>query len=90
MLWYLRLQFAVSQQLRIRGRSWNRGNVHGSSNGDSQMNMSAKNDDWDQEYTPKSKKYFLVSCDLLLYLSIYEKTVPPTNIYVIELHQEDS
>ncbi len=54
------------------------------------MNMSAKNDDWDQEYTPKSKKYFLVSCDLLLYLSIYEKTVPPTNIYVIELHQEDS
>lgn len=37
------------------------------------MNMSAKNDNWDQEYTPKSKKYFLVSCDLLLYLSIYEK-----------------
>ncbi|KAK2902800.1 hypothetical protein Q8A67_007513 [Cirrhinus molitorella] len=48
-------------QLRIRGRTWNRGNFHGSSNGDSQMNMSAKNDNWDQEYTPKSKKYFLHS-----------------------------
>ncbi|XP_026139571.1 thyroid hormone receptor-associated protein 3 isoform X1 [Carassius auratus] len=48
-------------QLRIRGRSWNRGNFHGSSNGDSKMNMSAKNDDWDQEYPPKSKKYFLHS-----------------------------
>ncbi|XP_016428445.1 thyroid hormone receptor-associated protein 3-like, partial [Sinocyclocheilus rhinocerous] len=48
-------------QLRIRGRSWNRGNFHGSSNGDSQMNMPAKNDDWDQEYTPKSKKCFLQS-----------------------------
>uniref|UniRef100_A0A8C1T027 Thyroid hormone receptor associated protein 3a n=1 Tax=Cyprinus carpio TaxID=7962 RepID=A0A8C1T027_CYPCA len=48
-------------QLRIRGRSWNRGNFHGSNNGDSHMNMSAKNDDWDQEYTPKSKKYFLHS-----------------------------
>ncbi|XP_043116368.1 thyroid hormone receptor-associated protein 3 isoform X2 [Puntigrus tetrazona] len=47
--------------LRIRGRSWNRGNFHGSRNGDSQMNMSAKNDDWDQEYPPKSKKYFLPS-----------------------------
>ncbi|KAF4102978.1 thyroid hormone receptor-associated protein 3 isoform X2 [Onychostoma macrolepis] len=47
--------------LRIRGRSWNRGNFHGRSNGNSQMNMSAKNDDWDQEYTPKSKKYFLHS-----------------------------
>ncbi|XP_050986964.1 thyroid hormone receptor-associated protein 3 isoform X2 [Labeo rohita] len=47
--------------LRIRGRTWNRGNFHGSSNGDSQMNMTAKNDDWDQEYTPKSKKYFLHS-----------------------------
>ncbi|XP_042628830.1 thyroid hormone receptor-associated protein 3-like isoform X1 [Cyprinus carpio] len=48
-------------QLRIRGRSWNRGNFHGSSNGDSQMNMPEKNNDWDQEYTLKSKKYFLQS-----------------------------
>ncbi|XP_048010000.1 thyroid hormone receptor-associated protein 3 isoform X3 [Megalobrama amblycephala] len=48
-------------QLSIRGRSWNRGNFHGNSNGDSQMNMSAKNEDWDQEYTPKNKKYFLHS-----------------------------
>ncbi|XP_056126825.1 thyroid hormone receptor-associated protein 3 isoform X1 [Rhinichthys klamathensis goyatoka] len=48
-------------QLSIRGRGWNRGNFHGNGNGDSQMNMSAKNEDWDQEYTPKSKKYFLHS-----------------------------
>ncbi|XP_039535730.1 thyroid hormone receptor-associated protein 3 isoform X2 [Pimephales promelas] len=47
--------------LSIRGRGWNRGNFHGNSNGDSQMNMSAKNEDWDQEYTSKSKKYFLHS-----------------------------
>ncbi|XP_057196529.1 thyroid hormone receptor-associated protein 3 isoform X2 [Triplophysa rosa] len=46
--------------LRIRGRSWNRGNFHGNSNGkDAQMHM--KNEDWDPEYTPKSKKYFLHS-----------------------------
>ncbi|XP_052474140.1 thyroid hormone receptor-associated protein 3 isoform X3 [Carassius gibelio] len=50
-------------QLRRRGRNWNRGNFHGSSNGDSQMNMPEKNDDWDQEYTPKSKKYFLSERD---------------------------
>ncbi|XP_056617786.1 thyroid hormone receptor-associated protein 3 isoform X3 [Triplophysa dalaica] len=46
-------------QLRIRGRSWNRGNFHGNSNGkDAQMHMSMKNEGWDPEYTPKSKKYF--------------------------------
>ncbi|XP_051576817.1 thyroid hormone receptor-associated protein 3-like isoform X2 [Myxocyprinus asiaticus] len=48
--------------LRMRGRSWNRVNFHGNSNGnDAQMNMSAKNEDWDTEYTPQSNKYFLHS-----------------------------
>ncbi|XP_052003273.1 thyroid hormone receptor-associated protein 3-like isoform X3 [Xyrauchen texanus] len=49
-------------QLRRRGRSWNRGHFHGSSNGnDAQMNMSARNEDWVPEYTTQSKKYFLHS-----------------------------
>ncbi|XP_052003272.1 thyroid hormone receptor-associated protein 3-like isoform X2 [Xyrauchen texanus] len=48
--------------LRRRGRSWNRGHFHGSSNGnDAQMNMSARNEDWVPEYTTQSKKYFLHS-----------------------------
>ncbi|XP_073782379.1 thyroid hormone receptor-associated protein 3 isoform X4 [Danio rerio] len=47
--------------LKIRGRSWNRGNFHGNSNGNSHMNMLAKNEGWDQEYTPKSKKHILHS-----------------------------
>ncbi|KAA0703504.1 Thyroid hormone receptor-associated protein 3 [Triplophysa tibetana] len=48
--------------LRIRGRSWNRGNFHGNSNGkDAQMHMSMKNEGWDPEYTAKSKKYFVHS-----------------------------
>ncbi|XP_055067075.2 uncharacterized protein thrap3a isoform X2 [Misgurnus anguillicaudatus] len=48
--------------LSIRGRSWNRGNFHGNGNGnDAQTDTPVKNEDWDQEYTPKSKKYFLHS-----------------------------
>nr|XP_055067078.1 thyroid hormone receptor-associated protein 3 isoform X5 [Misgurnus anguillicaudatus] len=48
-------------QLSIRGRSWNRGNFHGNGNGnDAQTDTPVKNEDWDQEYTPKSKKYFLI------------------------------
>ncbi|XP_037641556.1 thyroid hormone receptor-associated protein 3 isoform X2 [Sebastes umbrosus] len=49
-------------QVRIRGRSWNRGNYQGNS---SQSNTTAnmaeqpKNEDWDPEFTPKSRKYYL-------------------------------
>uniref|UniRef100_A0A3B3ZE74 Thyroid hormone receptor associated protein 3a n=1 Tax=Periophthalmus magnuspinnatus TaxID=409849 RepID=A0A3B3ZE74_9GOBI len=39
--------------IQIRGRSWNRGSSRCNST------LSAKNDDWDPEYTPKSKKYYL-------------------------------
>ncbi|XP_036394247.1 thyroid hormone receptor-associated protein 3 isoform X3 [Megalops cyprinoides] len=50
-------------QFRIRGRSWNRGNYPGNnSNGNPQnmgMPMHPKNEDWDPEYTPKSRKYYL-------------------------------
>lgn len=49
-------------QLRIRGRGWNKGNTQGNStncNGPSNLPMAPKNEDWDPEYTPKSRKYFL-------------------------------
>nr|XP_020445730.1 thyroid hormone receptor-associated protein 3-like isoform X2 [Monopterus albus] len=45
-------------QLQIHGRGWNRGNCHGNSNPVS-MAVIPKSDDWDPEYTPKSKKYYL-------------------------------
>ncbi|XP_070691629.1 thyroid hormone receptor-associated protein 3 isoform X3 [Pempheris klunzingeri] len=49
-------------QVRIRGRGWNRGNYQGNcSNSNSIANMAVhpKNEDWDPEYTPKSRKYYL-------------------------------
>ncbi|KAE8289078.1 Thyroid hormone receptor-associated protein 3 BCLAF1 and THRAP3 family member 2 [Larimichthys crocea] len=49
-------------QVRIRGRGWNRGNYQGNCSQSTNMpNMAAhpKNEDWDPEYTPKSRKYYL-------------------------------
>ncbi|XP_034409425.1 thyroid hormone receptor-associated protein 3 isoform X2 [Cyclopterus lumpus] len=49
-------------QVRIRGRSWNRGNDQGNCSQSNVMaNMAAqpKNEDWDPEFTPKSRKYYL-------------------------------
>lgn len=48
-------------QVRIRGRGWNRGNYQGnfSHNNMPNMTMHPKNEDWDPEYTPKSRKYYL-------------------------------
>ncbi|XP_028675669.1 thyroid hormone receptor-associated protein 3 isoform X3 [Erpetoichthys calabaricus] len=50
-------------QLRIRGRSWNRGNnSENNSNGNSTNVVTikrSKEEEWDPEYTPKSKKYYL-------------------------------
>lgn len=43
-------------QIQIRGRSWNRGSFRCNS---TNASLSTKNDDWDPEYTPKSKKYYL-------------------------------
>lgn len=52
------LQF---QQVQIRGRGWNRGNCQGNSSLSNPMNMAGpKKEDWDPEYTPKSKQYYLV------------------------------
>lgn len=55
--------FLKLQQVRIRGRGWNRGNYLGNcSQSNNMLNMAAhpKNEDWDPEYTPKSRKYYLV------------------------------
>ncbi|XP_078108539.1 thyroid hormone receptor-associated protein 3 isoform X1 [Sander vitreus] len=50
-------------QVRIRGRSWNRGNYQGNSshgtNTTANVAVQPKNEDWDPEYTPKSRKYYL-------------------------------
>lgn len=49
---------------RVRGRGWNRGNYPGNnSNGNpANMNPAARppDEEWDPEYTPKSRKYYLV------------------------------
>uniref|UniRef100_A0A3Q1FU96 Thyroid hormone receptor associated protein 3a n=1 Tax=Acanthochromis polyacanthus TaxID=80966 RepID=A0A3Q1FU96_9TELE len=48
-------------QVRIRGRGWNRGSYQGNGSHSNPVNMAihSKNEDWDPEYTPKSKKYYL-------------------------------
>uniref|UniRef100_A0A672GKE3 Thyroid hormone receptor associated protein 3a n=1 Tax=Salarias fasciatus TaxID=181472 RepID=A0A672GKE3_SALFA len=48
-------------QVRIRGRGWNRGNYQGNSSNSNAVNVAVqqKNEDWNPEYTPKSKKYYL-------------------------------
>lgn len=48
-------------QVRIRGRGWNRGSYQGNGSHSNSVNMTvhSKNEDWDPEYTPKSKKYYL-------------------------------
>ncbi|XP_028837062.1 thyroid hormone receptor-associated protein 3 isoform X2 [Denticeps clupeoides] len=49
-------------QFRIRGRGWNRGNYQNSANGNGPnvgLPAHINNEDWDPEYTPKSKTYYL-------------------------------
>ncbi|XP_068180115.1 thyroid hormone receptor-associated protein 3 isoform X2 [Antennarius striatus] len=49
-------------QFQIRGRGWNRGNYQGNcsqSNIMPNMAVHPKNEDWDPEFTPKSRKYYL-------------------------------
>ncbi|XP_076008730.1 thyroid hormone receptor-associated protein 3 isoform X2 [Genypterus blacodes] len=48
-------------QLRMRGKSWNKGNYQGNSSHGNPTNIAIhlKNEEWDPEFTPKSKKYFL-------------------------------
>lgn len=48
---------------RVRGRGWNRGNYPGNNSNGNPANMNAAarppEEDWDPEYTPKSRKYYL-------------------------------
>ncbi|XP_066523312.1 thyroid hormone receptor-associated protein 3b isoform X2 [Hoplias malabaricus] len=47
---------------RMRGRGWNRGNYPGNNNNGNPANMGGpvrpQDEEWDPEYTPKSRKYF--------------------------------
>ncbi|XP_038580195.1 thyroid hormone receptor-associated protein 3b isoform X3 [Micropterus salmoides] len=48
---------------RVRGRGWNRGNYPGNSSNGNPANMNPPvrppEEEWDPEYTPKSRKYYL-------------------------------
>ncbi|XP_034029974.1 thyroid hormone receptor-associated protein 3 isoform X2 [Thalassophryne amazonica] len=48
-------------QIRIHGRDWNRGNYQGNGSNINPANLGVpqKSEDWDPEYTPKSKEYYL-------------------------------
>lgn len=49
----------------MRGRGWNRGNYPGNNSNGNPANMNPvvrpPEEEWDPEYTPKSRKYYLVS-----------------------------
>ncbi|XP_004678857.1 PREDICTED: thyroid hormone receptor-associated protein 3 isoform X1 [Condylura cristata] len=48
-------------QFRARGRGWGRGSYSGNNNSSSNNDFQKRNreEEWDPEYTPKSKKYYL-------------------------------
>ncbi|XP_036600201.1 thyroid hormone receptor-associated protein 3 [Trichosurus vulpecula] len=47
-------------QFRARGRGWGRGNYAGNnSSGSNDFQKRTREEEWDPEYTPKSKKYYL-------------------------------
>jgi len=56
----LLLLFKSSQQFTVRGRGWNRGNHHGNGIHSNPSAAVTQSEDWDPEFTPKSKKYYLV------------------------------
>lgn len=52
---------------RVRGRGWNRGNYQGNNSNGNPGNVNVPvrppEEEWDPEYTPKSRKYYLVSTE---------------------------
>lgn len=68
---------ALVNQFRIRGRGRARGVFAGTNTGPSNSNTAfqkrPKEEEWDPEYTPKSKKYFLVG--VILYACIFSKVL---------------
>jgi len=61
------LNDVLVNQFRIRGRGRARGVFGGTNTGPSNSNTTfqkrPKEEEWDPEYTPKSKKYFLVGVE---------------------------
>lgn len=56
-------QFFKLQQVRLRGRGWNRISFQenlNNSNNEKYMSANPSKMEWDPEYTPKSRKYYLV------------------------------
>ncbi|CAG03501.1 unnamed protein product [Tetraodon nigroviridis] len=47
-------------QVQIRGRGWNRGSFQGNCSHSNNLMLLPNKDEWDPEYTPKSRKYYLV------------------------------
>lgn len=72
-----------SQQIQVRGRGWNRISFQGNSSHSNNMPNMAVNphkEEWDPEYTPKSRKYYLV------HLTSFNS--PSNLIYDIVLRQQ--
>ncbi|TWW80062.1 Thyroid hormone receptor-associated protein 3 [Takifugu flavidus] len=46
-------------QVRIRGRGWNRGSFQGNASHSNNLAAHPNKDEWDPEFTPKSRKYYL-------------------------------
>lgn len=66
---------ALVNQFRIRGRGRARGGFAGTNTGPSNSNTTfqkrPKEEEWDPEYTPKSKKYFLVGAREFIILCMH-------------------
>uniref|UniRef100_H2TQP2 Thyroid hormone receptor associated protein 3 n=1 Tax=Takifugu rubripes TaxID=31033 RepID=H2TQP2_TAKRU len=45
--------------IRIRGRGWNRGSFQGNASHSNNLAAHPNKDEWDPEFTPKSRKYYL-------------------------------
>lgn len=67
----------IFQFPRVRGRGWNRGNYPGNNSNGNPANMNPvvrpPEEEWDPEYTPKSRKYYLVSLLCLIRVSFHHQ-----------------
>lgn len=73
--------FLLYLQPRMRGRGWNRGNYPGNNTNNNPPIMGGPSrppeEEWDPEYTPKSRKYFQV----WLLALISDTRAPPPKLY---------
>lgn len=77
----------------MRGRGWNRGNYPGNNSNGNPANMNPAmrppEEEWDPEYTPKSRKYYLVSvlfCFLLMTYRSFFFFLPKKNTYILRCY----